>query len=233
MTERPILFNGEMVRAILNDSKTQTRRPVHKDIVSAIVGNGGNVLYRNPFGKIGDQLWVRETFVELVAVSPADDEPMTIGVGERLIEPPTSWIDDKGRIRWHYDGLVVAYRANSDIKFCDGDGFSEESGMADKNDLPRWKPSIHMPRWASRIDLEITNVRIERVQSITEEDALSEGLVQSTEHSAKFAFNFLWDSIYNNYRSNPWVWIVEFKEYVDKWSPIASSCFYEIDELEG
>lgn len=226
MKERPILFNGEMVRAILDGRKTQTRRVVkfafpppnmpHPDMH---LGVGC------PLGQAGDRLWVRETFVQLIAVSPAIDEPVTIGKGERLIEPPTSWVDDKGDIHWHYDGVVVAYRADSDITFCDGDGFCADSGFANSDDLPRWRPSIHMPRWASRITLEITNVRVERLQEIKETDALAEGIYpvevfgeKRYAHcdgisflTAQDAYHDLWNSIYKNWDENPWVWVIEFK----------------------
>jgi hypothetical protein len=139
---------------------------------------------------VGDRLWVRETFARLLAVSPATGEPLPIGPGERLIEAPTSWIDANGSRRWHYDGEVIAYRANSDIAFCDGDGFSGE--MATRSDMPTWRPSIFMRRAESRITLDVVSVRVERLQDITPDDATAEGLVQ------------LW-------ASNPWVWRVEFR----------------------
>lgn len=200
MKERPILFNGEMVRAILNGSKTQTRRLVHKDIASAIVGTGENVLYRNPFGKAGDRLWVRETFVQGWDIEPVTDRLMQFDdEGNEL--PKKTW-----------------YRAtDSHIHWSDDDGW--------ETNVP-WKPSIHMPRLASRMDLEITNIWIEPVQEITEDDAEAEGCNSSgwtpsysdpdnascseikwaTEHFAE-----LWNSIYKNWDENPWVWCVEFK----------------------
>ena len=138
---------------------------------------------RCPYGVPGDRLWVRETWVELLAVSPATDEPMPIGPGERLIEPPTQWTDSEGRLRWHYDGRVIAYRANSNVEFCDGDGFSGD--MADRDDIPRWRPSIHMPRWASRITLEITDIHVERLLDISEEDAWNEGIAELTPSTVK------------------------------------------------
>lgn len=191
--ERPILFSGPMVRAILAGRKTQTRRvikpryafeieeledgspwPWHPDYVTGGEWDGWVLC---PYGQLGDRLWVRETWADLLAVSPATDEPMPIGPGERLIEPPTSWTDEKGRTRWHYDGKVIAYRANSDIEFCDGDGFCGE--FANRDDMPRWRPSIHMPRWASRITLEVAGVRAERLQDISTEDCIAEGIEPS------------------------------------------------------
>lgn len=199
MKERPILFNGAMVRAVLNGSKTQTRRLVHKDIASAIVGTGENVLYRNPFGKAGDRLWVRETFVQGWDIDPVTDCLMQFDdEGNEL--PKKTW-----------------YRAtDSQIHWSDDDGW--------ETNVP-WKPSIHMPRWASRITLEITSVRGERLQDISETDALAEGIYQVEVfgekrfahcHGVSFltaqdAYRDLWDSIYKSWDANPWVWAVEFK----------------------
>lgn len=194
MTERPILFNGEMVRAILDGRKTQTRRPVHKDIASAIVGTGENVLYRCPLGQAGDRLWVRETFVQGWDIEPETDRLMQFDDdGNEL--PKNTW-----------------YRAtDSHIHW------SDEAGW--ETNTP-WKPSIHMPRSASRITLEIIDVRIEPVQEIIEDDALAEGCeVSNYPYNAscgetKWAtdhFEELWNSIYKNWDQNPWVWVIEFR----------------------
>lgn len=198
MIERPILFNGEMVRAILDGRKTQTRRPVHKDIASAIVGAGENVLYRCPLGQAGDRLWVRETFQPFVDAYDIDCMPnidYQTGKGYKISYPATDGIDEFQDID------------SGDIK-------------------STCKPSIHMPRWASRITLEITDIRVEPVQEIIEDDALAEGCEISgwlpsysdpdnascaetkwaTDHFAE-----LWNSIYKNWDENPWVWVIEFR----------------------
>lgn len=93
--------------------------------------------------------------------------------------------------------------------------------------VPRWHPSIHMPRWASRITLEITGVRVERLNDISEEDAMAEGVFRRMEGphmeystgpngtmhwNAKAAFRDLWQSIYGNWDANPWVWVYEFRK---------------------
>lgn len=184
--------------------------------------------YPCPYGEVGDRLWVRETWVELIAVSPSTDKPIDIGAGERLIEPPTQ--NPNGR--WNYDGKVIAYRANSNIEFCDEDGSLSE--LAYCSNVSGWHPSIHMPRWASRITLEITNIRVERLQDISEEDAQAEGVERPIldvlppaavtdiwpfhPHTGEYrdGFRELWDSI-NAKRGygwdlNPWVWVIEFKK---------------------
>ncbi len=198
MKERPILFSAPMVRAILDGRKTQTRR-----VVKGVRGDNSLVLKKStikkmgitthvmdapkhelcPYGKTGDQLWVRETFAKT---------------------------DNKG----------IFFRA---------DELSEADMCA--NEIYKWTPSIHMPRMASRIDLEITGVRVERLQNITEEDAIAEGIFKSkfdkyfhsTIHpvkgtyqcwvSARQAFEMLWKSINgaDSWDANPWVWGIEFK----------------------
>lgn len=189
MKERGMIFNGEMVRAILDGGKTQTRRPVKvphidRDAMCELSGNelagelsAGN--YRNsPHGKPGDRIWVRETWA---------------------------------RYNIDQDSHDMAYRATP---------------PADWPEEGRWRPSIHMPRWASRITLEITCVRVERLNSISQEDAQAEGMELTgwrTTYSDPDSggevwtpydnFAQLWESIYGeeSWQANPWVWVIEFK----------------------
>lgn len=221
--ERPIMFSGEMVRALLAGTKTQTRRvvkpqPQHIEWFAHQNGWCARVrdtepqyeMVRCPYGVPGDRLWVRE-----------------------------AWCN--------YGGKTI-YRAD----------YGAHTPISDGIGGP-WKPSIHMPRQASRLTLEITAVRVERVQSISEEDALAEGLTvrigdgtgpgpgfkwngpayqdASTgnyhvpdaggsgvcccyegrairRNAAVCAFASLWDRINGNthpWASNPWVWVVEFR----------------------
>lgn len=194
--ERPILFNGEMVRAILNGTKTQTRRVVKDTGLYAIdpIIHGEAVAARElerlatrcPFGQPGDRLWVRESHWWF-----KDEHNPVTGYF-----PPKLTLDD------------VVFRADGDDK------------------AKTWRPSIHMPRWASRITLEIVAVRVERLQSTSEADAKAEGvgcdsdgwfdyLMPSTQccQSAKDSFATLWKSINGeeSWDENPWVWVVEFK----------------------
>ncbi len=198
--ERPILFNDQMVRAILEGRKTVTRRAV-KDtgfyaIDAAIHGNEVALREREalatrcPFGQPGDRLWVRETWGLQVR---------SYGGGA---------------------GEFIVYRAtNPNAIYC---------RSSEGREYPvKWKPSIHMHRHSSRILLEITAVRVERLQDISEEQALAEGVrSEPCDHArqacsdigcwgdtAKGAFGFLWEQLNGAgaWQANPWVWVVEFK----------------------
>ncbi|MXS94422.1 ASCH domain-containing protein [Serratia marcescens] len=220
MKERPVIFNGEMVRAILDGRKTQTRRALnwkrqpYTEIAERDDGSlwpwaedgerGGDIWFSCPFGEVGDRLWVRETWQ-----GPLVDE---------------EHLDD--------------YRANADKfqtpEFCeyaaDG-GARPEFCDLDDNARQGWRPSIHMPRWASRITLEITAVRVERLNDISEEDAEAEGIDMEALYDSQDcydciadhnmtgrptvtgAFKYLWESIYgvDSWNANPWVWVIEFR----------------------
>ena len=206
MNERPILFSAPMVRAILEGRKTQTRRVVKDIIWDAYEGpcrvrltpedlKGDDVRndfhdggIRCPYGAPGDRLWVRETWY-------CDDY--------RVQQGPYLKPDDMDIEEAREDGTLI-YRASS------GDHPYEA-------EQPIWSPSIHMPRWASRIDLEVTGVRVERLQDISEADAEAEGCQNSLHlHGGRFAnenFRWLWESINGDgsWDANPWVWVVEFR----------------------
>lgn len=223
MRERGIIFNDEMVRAVLEGSKTQTRRiikgcPTVQDgwypdrynnseewtfwgpRGSADAGRCTLPFVKCPFGAVGDRLWVRETWQ---AIYDYTDEHGNVEERRYAQSIP------KQKSYWH--PVYAAARGNED---------RETRGFP-------WCPSIHMPRWASRITLEITGVRVERLNNISEEDAQSEGVQQLrggfwrhyqpgwTQHqlSARGSFLTLWDSIYGeeSWQANPWVWVIEFK----------------------
>jgi len=197
MKDHPILFSGAMVRALLEGTKTQTRRAVklqvqhddswvggwkivHKRVTQALLTFnqlGGKPLGSDaaicPYGQPGDRLWVRETFCDL----------------------------DDGEFEYRADG------------------------ECDPNVVPHWTPSIHMPRAASRILLKIVSVRVERLQDISEKDARAEGVTIEHRHMSGYcagqflppsirAYRDLWESIngVGSWDANPWVWVVEFKQ---------------------
>lgn len=220
MKERGMIFNAEMVRAILDGRKTQTRRPVKfpvldKNLGCELSGNelagelsAGNYL-NSAFGKPGDRIWVREAYrfpASLDDVSPTGVGEMAVATGYRKPWAPTFY---------EFTGT-----------FSDGwKGFETPPKVSDAGKL---RPSIHMPRWASRILLEITDVRVERLNTISEEDARSEGIIDggclncgesepcgcaNPEPDATDAFAYLWQSIYGqeSWNANPWVWVISFK----------------------
>lgn len=212
MKERPILFNGDMVRAVLSGQKTQTRR-VLKDPLDKTGGqycvehadDDPNMLvhihspkcegycdyvcsYSCPYGQPGDRLWVKKTHAR------------------------------------HPQFAEVAYRADGE-EFEDADGFTWH---------PKWTPSIFMPRALCRIILEITDIRVERVQNITSDGAIAEGAYEVRKvgddiahatwtmdgldwryDTPREAFAATWDSLYAarglGWDVNPWVWVVTFK----------------------
>lgn len=201
MKERPVLFNGAMVRAILDGRKTQTRRIVKQKYLPWLENTVTNFLSGKwnqrplPYGKPGDRMWVRETWQ-----GPVLDE-----------EQQEQWRED-GPGRFKKPEFCV-YRATDTLNAVDEDG----------KELC-WRPSIHMPRWASRIDLEITGVRVERLQDISEADALAEGVMQQpggwfssaewqSATSARAAYALLWESINGtgSWDANPWVWVIDFR----------------------
>lgn len=230
ITERGMIFNAEMVRAILDGMKTQTRRPIKwKQTRFTEIGeredgskwpwsedaeHACDFWHPCPFGAVGDRIWVRETW-GVVSHAFSDDGLMIDWVPDR----PTTAIHEMPFGNGYYSGYAI-YAADGDFTWGDEDGYEDGRSC--------WKPSIHMPRAASRILLEITNVRVERLNAISEEDARAEGIIDggclncgepepcgcaNPEPDATDAFAYLWQSIYGqeNWNANPWVWVIEFK----------------------
>lgn len=225
---RPILFNTPMIRALLDGRKTVTRRPVkggqiprldYPDHEEPWVAVGqqhrryGFVVYGKteeacaaklgefgacPYGQPGDRLWVRETWLE----DPEDDGSWGYAQYIGCKGSPLSDIPQRFQKPDH-----CIFRASWNGP-----------------DL-RWRPSIHMPRWASRILLEVTDVRVERLQEITPDQAVAEGVdgeicrqyleTSPVRHQCREAeilgFAGLWNSTGGDWDANPWVWVVEFR----------------------
>ncbi len=204
MKERPILFNAEMVKAILSGRKTQTRRIIKLDhergfqnpVVRGRDGEVSSVEFGLshmlcPLGQPGDQLWVRETWQ-----GPLVDYDEAYS----MFKDPKPYQKVENCV----------YRADG--------GPCPEFTDADDDLRQGWRPSIHMPRWASRINLLITGVRVERLNSITNADAKAEGYPAEREADGGATdpwlwFRDLWDGIYpdNTFKANPWVWVIEFE----------------------
>jgi hypothetical protein len=233
--ERPILFSGPLVRAILRDvdPKTVTRRLVKPmpglqstwmnerflRLASvrgyAVVegrfgvswehpGGGPGGWTACPYGGPGDRLWVRETW--------ADADIMYQGHQN----------DSPSVVAYRADKSAIQYEAAKPMAVPAFD-------LAQWNwDALKWRPSIHMPRWASRVTLEIVSVRVERLQDITEEDAKREGITEifsdvfdgglgrAMATTPRAAFSKLWNEINEkrpgaSWKSNPWVWRIEFR----------------------
>lgn len=206
--ERPILFNTEMVQAILEGRKTQTRRLIKPQPIEEQGGfryekskvhfycNNAAIVSRqhldfSPFGQVGDRLWIRETWCCLHGYGDTPNK------------------ED-----------FVRYKADSG------------AGEQVITDVKGWRPSIHMPRVYSRILLEITGIRVERIQDITPHDKQAEGIdygdLLTKQHgelsmddlylfeAIDSEFQQLWDSINTKrgygWNVNPWVWVIEFKK---------------------
>ncbi|HBZ4065767.1 TPA: hypothetical protein MG580_002687 [Klebsiella pneumoniae] len=205
ITERGMIFNAEMVRAILDGRKTQTRRPIKwKQTRFTEIGeredgskwpwsedaeHAFDFWHPCPFGSVGDRIWVRETFQ-----GPLFDFDFM----DSYCKDSTPFEKSEFCV-YKADGVPAPefYDADDELHSC-------------------WRPSIHMPRWASRILLEITDVRVERLKSISDRDALREGCSAADMKSGDCVadvFARLWASIYgsDSWNANPWVWVIEFK----------------------
>lgn len=201
---RPILFNGDMVRAIMEGRKTVTRRVIKDTDDSMYAGLCGlgpglfdkktGLRVKEPYYRLGDILYVRETW----GIANLD-------------------YDDKK--------VFIIYRAGNEQEngICvtlPNEKFEKiYESMAETG--PDWHPSIHMPKEAARIWLKVTDVRAERLHNLTNRDAKKEGITVETDNSGmahKAAFMRLWDSTIKKsdigtygWNNNPWVWVIEFE----------------------
>lgn len=217
----PILFSGPMVRALLDGSKTQTRRVVKAKHLPWLENSLMNFLDGKwnqrpmPYGKVGDRLWVRETWAHY----------QTVNSRRRYDGASFSEVSD-GAAGYRADGHETIDDFRQHIKLMSGCDLEDVAINGD-----RWRPSIHMPRWASRITLEITGVRASRLQDISEADAIAEGIepftdFHPTDHWRRYdkgtfnsycgpieSYASLWESINGpgSWNANPWVWVLEFK----------------------
>lgn len=193
MTDRPIIFSAPMVRALLAGTKTQTRRVVKFKPWHQIEERDDGTPWPWMYdSEYGGDCWI----------------PCPYGQpGDRI------WVREAWA--WSGDGAVpAADRVRKGEVWFRAD--PERSSPA-----IRWRPSIYMPRWASRITLEVTGVRVERLQDIIVADAMAEGVVECAPHLRglepcmdwRYAYEDLWVSINGpgTWDANPWVWVIEFK----------------------
>jgi hypothetical protein len=213
MKERQILMKAPMVRALLAGTKTQTRRVIKLPHGADVVVSNGKVWkpakvdYAGyvdcPHGQPGDRLWVRETWQ---FADWTDDGTPWVGYAAdgttRLCQTPNE--KRESRLNDIWTELSAPENYNIDGKAADR----------------RWRPSIYMPRWASRITLEITGVRVERLQKITPAECVYEGYVSpegtryaQDELASLDWYRDLWGSINGpgSWDKNPWVWVIEFR----------------------
>ena len=209
--ERPILFSAPMVRALLSGEKTQTRRVVKLKNGQYIPpsksadGPGWAQMLRScPYGQPGDRLWVRETFQYRGASYDGHgiDESewfRCYGAGGAA----DNWDPDYPHGWWPTPHMNVKKL----------DAADEQEGEGVTGWVTKRIPGIHMPRWASRITLEVTSVRVERLQDISEADAAAEGVHTDPDCPAYDAYQALWEQINGkgSWDANPWVWVVEHK----------------------
>ena len=197
MKEKPILFSAKMIRAILRKDKTQTRR---------VVKNGTEWGAPKDLDDLSGY-----GLSQMRHCCPYGKEGDRLWVRETfgLIDLDVGYAFSSGPLPKSKDGVEPIYRATiSDF---------EESLN------PKFWPSIHMPRWASRIDLKLDNIRVEKLQNITEKDAIAEGCkpyeVCGNLITARETFMELWESINGHtfpWDSNPWVWVVEFEKVTNQ-----------------
>lgn len=224
---RPILFSAPMIRAILEGRKTQTRRvakfsPILNDIPNVVV---------EPYPGEWVAWWTEQSAEEALRFArkqykPGDGIRCRYGkAGDRL------WVRETWRTIERQTDMVdgVLFAAGDDFVPIENSRQVADEWVATHRRDGRWRSPIHMPRWASRITLEITGVRVERLQDISAADALAEGVSQNPDDyrftldgkpgevgfvNPVYAFSCLWNSINGKthpWRSDPWVWVVEFR----------------------
>jgi hypothetical protein len=203
MKQKPILFNTEMVQAILAGRKTQTRRVIKgktDHFVEIVSGNDGTAIpyvrgaggqfwaepYINcPYGKVGDVLWVRETWARAIG-----SEQVTTSEKATAVEISP--------------GRFIVFKADS---------IEETHPEHPEWGKKRWNPSIHMPRDAARIWLRIKDIRVERLQDISNENIRAEGAAEFGCTTHRLNWKMLWERINgsDSWNANPWVWVIEFE----------------------
>lgn len=203
MKERGMIFNGEMVRAILDGRKTQTRR------VMKVQPSDGFHPTHNGYDLDLNAHWYTPGVVDKNGyLQPAKKDVFGVADENEGYACPFGAVGDRIWVRETFSPVPDHEEpagCSAILYAADGNG-----------PYGKWVPSIHMPRWASRITLEITGVRVERLNSISDSDASKEGCCIADMESGDClsdVFARLWTSIYGDesWKVNPWVWVIEFK----------------------
>lgn len=199
MAEKPILFNGEMVRAILDGRETQTRRPVKWPVMSRSDGSKQRIFTAYNVAEMNQLLRERQRHPLRQIKSP-------YALGDLL------YVRETWALATGHTGdpcCAVRYRADGEIRSLTVPkvtaNFGSNLSISDK-----WRPSVHMPKWAARIWLRVTSVRVEQVRDITDEDVIAEG-IRSGVMTARDAIGELWSEICESCERNDWVWVYEFE----------------------
>ncbi|WP_368937539.1 hypothetical protein [Proteus terrae] len=200
MNNQPCTLSGETISVQQDDFNFRWAGDLHNDTSG---------WFPCPLGKVGDRLWVRETFALL-----GNEDGVCVDWNDNILKAGE-------------EQAAIIYKASCEKK--DGDyglwSIPDDADWKPHTDNLKyegaWRPSIHMPRWASRITLEITDVRVERLNDISNDDAKSEGCwygrgggVPDKALTPSDQFPTLWEEIYGDgsWSSNPWVWVIEFKK---------------------
>ncbi|EGR1017311.1 hypothetical protein EFU61_01065 [Vibrio cholerae] len=203
----PMVFNTDMVKALMAGDKFVTRRPAKlssRSIEQGVAFNNICQVFRS-----------KEPYLYTVVLDDDFDHNATFSVPCRTGD--LIYVRETFRLFNHSDECGC-----SDYCSCPPSGTPVYFATCGGDSESKWKPSIHMPRTASRLTLKVTDVRIERVQDITEEQAIKEGINKHHQipafkspigyhTSPAYAYEELWNSIYGNWDENPYVWVIEFE----------------------
>ncbi|EGQ9962426.1 hypothetical protein FWP57_13195 [Vibrio cholerae] len=236
----PMIFNTDMVKALMAGDKVVTRRPVNEEYIEYIKFTGSSDLACENLEFLGlmYDTWQDDNHKmrgpEYLVYCTEYPEEGCIPIGQGLARKgDLIYVRETFRLFNHSDECGC-----SDYCSCPPSGTPVYFATCGDDSESKWKPSIHMPRTASRLTLKVTDVRIERVQDITEDECWKEGVehidgqfdinqlsemaktFDGTFEDAKASFACLWDSIYQNWNQNPYVWVIEFEvihQNVDKY----------------
>lgn len=205
--EKPILFNTDMVRAILDGRKTETRRPIKPHLPNRIIKY---VCYGRPPGFL-ESNWILNYENDIVNYFGHIKPPFQVG---DILYIRETWCRHTDM---HNNSFECAITPGFYYKV------DALKSWVNNKEIVKWRPSIHMPKEAARIFLKVTEVRAEQLHDITDEGCKVEGVRPSIDGDAKDwlenengwhrTFRQLWDGVYKNWSENPWVWVIKFKKY--------------------